>query len=74
MAKRIKGVVKHFDLEGGFWGIVAEDDYLPLNMPEQLKTHNSKIECTIVIDDDVFTSFSWGTPCRVISFTTLNPF
>lgn len=73
MARRIKGTVKHLEFEGGFWGIIGDDNYYPLNFPEQLKTDGAQIECTIEIMDDVMTSVSWGLPCRIHSFKTINP-
>jgi len=73
MKKKISGQVKYFDFEGGFWGIIADDDYLPLNFPEQIKYDNVKVECTIVVMDDVMTAQSWGLPCKIISFSTITP-
>jgi len=70
MEKEIKGTVQKFDFEGGFWGIVADDDYYPINFPEQLKFNNAKVQCTIVILEDVMTIVSWGLPCRIVSFST----
>ncbi|MBT8229590.1 MAG: hypothetical protein KJO50_04975 [Bacteroidia bacterium] len=73
MRKEIRGTAKYFNLEGGFWGIVGDDNnnYQPIQMPEQLKTQGRKLECTIEILQDVFTIAMWGTPCKVISFCTL---
>ncbi len=70
MVKRISGIIRYIDLEGGFWGIEAEENYYPINFPEQLKTENEKIHCSIIIDDDLMTLQQWGIPCRILSFLT----
>ena len=66
--------MKYFSFEGGFWGIESDDNqYLPLNMPEQLKTKDAQVTCTINIDEEATTMVSWGQPCHIFSFSTLTP-
>lgn len=73
--KRVVGDVKYYNIEMGFWGIESEGNkYLPINFPEQLKTDNSKIICSLEILEDMMTSHNWGQPCRVITFMTLAEF
>ena len=74
MKKHIQGTAKYISLEGGFWGIVGNDNinYQPVSMPEQLKANGRKVECTIETLDDAFTIAMWGTPCQIISFCTLS--
>jgi len=72
MAKRIQGIVKYIDLEGGFWGIESDDNYLALNFPEQLKKNGASISCVVETDIDVMTMYNWGTVCKIISFSTLH--
>ncbi len=68
----IKGTSTYVELESGFWGIVTENnDYLPINMPEQLKTNGTLVECTIRILEDVMTMHNWGQPCDIVSFKTI---
>lgn len=68
----IRGTSTYIELESGFWGIVTEDnDFLPLNMPEQLKTKGSEVECSVRIREDVMTMHNWGQPCEIISFKTI---
>jgi len=69
---RITGKVVYKDFEGGFWGIISDQEYLPINFPEQLKSIGSPIDCHIFIDDDIMTMYSWGTPCQIVSFSTIN--
>ncbi len=68
---RIKGKVVHQDLEGGFWGIVGQDgrQWLPVNMPEQLKEEGKKVSLTVKETETVGFQM-WGTPIQVLSFHT----
>ena len=71
--KKIIGNATYVDLEGGFWGIAAKDgNYMPMNMPEQLKQNGQELMCYISIDEDVMTMQNWGTPCMILSFSTPN--
>lgn len=73
--KKIKGRSEYISLETGFWGIVADngEKYLPINMPEQLKTKGAEVECTVVDASDMDSMFQWGTLVRVVSFKTIMP-
>lgn len=72
MKYRIKGKVVHEDLSGGFWGIIGEDgtQYLPVNMPEQLKVKGAKVDLTVQ-DSDMDSIFMWGQPVKIITFHTV---
>jgi len=69
---KIKGTVRHITLETGFWGIESDDGkkYIPVNMPEQLKTEGRKVE----VDADLISNMSglhmWGEYVKVTSFET----
>lgn len=72
---RIKGKSQYINLEMGFWGIVGDTGkkYLPINMPEQLKTNGARVECTArVVHGDSFVQ--WGDRIEIITFETLNPY
>jgi len=69
--KKISGRVVYKDLEGGFWGIEADDNYLPIDFPEQLKYRGADVTCIVDADIDVMSFISWGIPCSVISFSTI---
>jgi len=72
MNKTITGVSTFQNFEGGFWGIVTEEeDYLPIDMPEQLKVNDANITCVIQVDEDLFSKYGWGIPCHIISFSTI---
>lgn len=74
MSFKIKGIAKYVDLGTGFWGIVAKDgkEYLPVNMPEQLKSDNHKVECRAVKYDGV-SMHMWGEMVKIVSFKTITP-
>ena len=62
-----EGTVQYIDLEGGFFGIVADDGtrYLPLNLPEEFSEDGLAIEFTGIIREDVVTIQQWGTPLEL---------
>lgn len=70
-AKTIKGTIVWKDLEGGFWGIVDENgnEWLPVNLPEQLKSKGKKAKL-MIRESEQASMFMWGTPVRVLAFET----
>ncbi len=69
---KIKGTVVYVDINGGFWGIETNsgDQFLPVNMPEQLKTEGAKV--TLEVNEiDLMNMYMWGRTVEVISFHTL---
>ncbi len=70
-SKRITGTVKWQSLEMGFWSIIDEkgNEWLPVNMPEQLKKEGRKVTVTLR-EVDVMNPFMWGTPVVLESFPT----
>ena len=70
--KEITGRIVYKSFEGGFWGIESSDNYYILNFPEQLKHDNAMVTCVIDIDDDIMSFISWGIPCIIVSFSTLD--
>jgi hypothetical protein len=62
------GTVTYIDLEGGFYGIVADDGmrYLPLDLDPAFKEDNLSVRFTVE-KADVATIQQWGTPVKVIS-------
>ncbi len=69
---KIKGTVRYIRLESGFWGIETADGtkYIPVNMPEQLKTKDREVE----VEADVVLNMSgmhmWGEYIKITSFET----
>lgn len=72
MSFKIKGTAKYLELGSGFWGIISDkgDEYLPINMPEQLKFNGKKVECRAVSHDG-FSMHMWGKMVKIVSFKTL---
>ena len=69
--KHVTGTITYVDLEGGFWGIKTNtNNYLPLEMPDQLKYDGLETSCALFILEDVMTMNNWGIPCKLISFKT----
>lgn len=61
------GTVVYNDLEGGFYGIVADDGtrYLPLNLPDAFKQDKLPVTFTGIMQTDVVTIQQWGTPLEL---------
>lgn len=62
------------EIEGGFWGIIDEKggQWLPINLPEQLKYRGKKAE-VVIKEVDIMTTSMWGKPVKVVSFSTFAP-
>ncbi len=73
--KKINGTVVYQNLGTGFWGI--EDNsggqWRPINMPEQLKYVGKKINVTIQVLPEGMSMFMWGTPVKIMGFSTMMP-
>jgi hypothetical protein len=74
MSFKINGTAKYIDLGTGFWGIVTKDgkNYLPMPMPEQLKSEGHEVECRAV-KIDAMNMFMWGETVKIVSFKTIQP-
>ena len=65
------GTVTYVDLEGGFYGIVADDGtrYLPQNLPEEFAQDGLEVSFTAKVLEDVATIQQWGTPIEIIEIS-----
>ncbi|QSZ66324.1 hypothetical protein RJ40_01815 [Methanofollis aquaemaris] len=63
------GTITYIDLEGGFYGIVADDGarYLPLDLDEAFQQDGLKVRFTLEPAEDVMTIQQWGRPVHVVS-------
>ena len=70
--KKIKGKVVYQDLETGFWGIIDKEgnQWRPVEMPEQLKEEGKEVSLLIQEADEAVSMFMWGTPVKILSFST----
>ncbi len=61
------GTVTYVDLEGGFYGIVADggDRFLPLNLPDHLAADGLFVRFEGDSRTDVVTFQQWGTPLQI---------
>ena len=59
--------VSWISLEGGFYGLVAEDGrkFFPLNLPEEFKKKGLKIRVKGNIRKDIATIQMWGMPFEI---------
>ena len=66
--------VRWISLEGGFYGLVAEDGarYLPVNLPEEYKKDGLKIKVRGKVKTDVATIYMWGTPLEITEIEVLD--
>lgn len=67
------GTVTYVDLEGGFYGIVADggDRFLPVNLPGHLAADGLRVRFTGTIETDIVTIQQWGTPLQIRAIEAL---
>ncbi len=72
MSKKITGTVKYQDIGTGCWGIIDENgkEWRVVNMPEQLKTEGKKVTVSVKEVKEDFSTFMWGEPVRILTFST----
>jgi len=60
------GTIRHFALEGGFYGIIADDGskYLPVNLPSQFKVDSLRVEFKGTVEGCI-TVVMWGECIRL---------
>jgi len=62
-----KGQVRHIDLEGGFWGIVAASGkYEPMNLPANFQVNKKDVVFKARLRPDVMTFHMWGKPIEIL--------
>ncbi len=67
------GTVVFVDLEGGFYGIVADDGarYNPLNLPAEFQQDGLRVRFRVRIREDAATIQMWGTPVDILQIEPL---
>ncbi len=67
------GTISHIDLEGGFYGLIADDGqkYFPKNLAQEFKINGLHVRFQVKILSGVATIYMWGTPVEVISIEKL---
>lgn len=58
----IRGMVRYIDLEGGFYGLIADDGarYDPLNLPADFRRDGLRVEFEGKVRDDLVGIHMWG--------------
>jgi hypothetical protein len=61
------GTIQYVDLEGGFYGLVAEDGtkYAPSSLPDSLQKSGRRVRFRIQ-EKDLMTTRMWGSPVEVL--------
>lgn len=67
------GTVQYVDLEGGFYGIVAEDGtrYDPSGLPEEFQEDGLRVEFRAEPRENVLTTRMWGEVVRILEIERL---
>ena len=62
------GTVRYIDLEGGFYGIEADDGarYYPLNLSGVYKEDGLQVRFSINQRSDIMTTVMWGQVCEIV--------
>ena len=70
---RLTGTVVFNDFEGGFYGIVADNNvhYLPLHLDEEYKVNGTRIAFEGVPRPDISTIYMWGNAIEITSIYRL---
>ena len=66
------GTVQYQNLEGGFWGIVADDGtkYDPINLAEEFQQEDLRVSFRAKPRRDMFSHHMWGS---LIEITEMRP-
>ncbi|MFA7419806.1 MAG: hypothetical protein WCZ90_08985 [Melioribacteraceae bacterium] len=67
------GTVVHLDFEGGFWGIVSDDNQNldPLNLPKEYCVAGKRIWFSYKEKADMMSTHMWGTIIELIEVKEL---
>jgi len=67
------GTVEYINIEGGFYGIIAEDGthYLPANLNKEFHVDGLRIEFTAETCEDTISFYMWGIPVEIIEINKL---
>lgn len=68
------GTVKHFDLEGGFFAIVGDDQktYDPTNLAESFRVNGLRVRFRARLRNDVMSIRMVGQPVELLEITRLS--
>lgn len=68
------GTVRYIDLEGGFYGIVADDStrYLPNELDAAFQQDGLRVRFRAQVREGVVTMQMWGQPVRLLDVVALH--
>ncbi len=71
-AVRFDGRVVRVELEGGFWGLIADGGgrYDPRALPARFQEHGMRVRVAVQ-PLDLASIHMWGTPVRIVSIEAL---
>jgi inhibitor of cysteine peptidase len=69
------GIIKYIDLEGGFYGIITDkqEQYDPINLPEEFKQDNIRIEFKAIYVKNQSSIHIWGKLIYILEIEQLVP-
>jgi hypothetical protein len=69
------GTVQHLDLEGGFWGIVADDGakYDPVNLAPEFQVEGLRVSFRAKLAKEQVSFHMWGTRIEISSIRRVEP-
>lgn len=67
------GTVRHLDLEGGFWGIVADDgrQFDPMGLDARFQQEGLRVRFEATPETDMMSTRMWGTMVRITRIEVL---
>ena len=67
------GTVRYVELEGGFYGIIADDStrFLPDSLARSFRQDGLRVRFRARLREDVMTAQMWGTPVAIIDIMRL---
>ena len=67
---KVIGTMSHIDLEGGFWGIIADNGkyYDPINLPDVLKKEGLRVNFTLKVLKNRASVHMWGEMVEILNW------
>jgi len=68
------GTVTYIDLEGGFYGIIGDnqENYDPINLPDKFQKEGLKVRFTAIYRDDLANFHMWGRIIEILQIEEIN--
>jgi hypothetical protein len=68
------GTIQYVELEGGFYGLVADDStrYNPQNLDEAYREDGLRVRFRGTVEDDVMTTQMWGQVLQILEMQRMN--